>query len=66
MFMDNRPYKDTNQASKSFLKELCLNGGPVQEIIICWSVPPTLISLPLFMRDCSEKNFQIPIFNLKT
>ena len=53
--MENGPYMDTNQALKNFLKELCVNGGPLQKIIICWSVPPTLISLPLFIWGCSEK-----------
>ena len=44
MTMENGPYMDINQALKNFLKELCVNGGPLQEIIICLSVPPTLIS----------------------
>ena len=61
MTMEKGPYMDTNQALKNFLKELCINGGLLQEIIICWSVPPTLISLPLF-----RKKFQISIFSLKT
>ena len=29
---------DTNPACKSFLNELCPNGGPLQQIIICWDV----------------------------
>ena len=56
----NGPYMDTNPAFKSFLNELCANEGPLQKIIICWSVLPTLILLPLFVWGFSEKIFRYP------
>ena len=55
---------DTNPDFKSFLNELCPNGGPLQEIIIYWPVLPTIISLLLFVWNRSGKKFPIPIFNL--